>query len=126
MSVRLVPELRAPSPILLAWVGALLLFIMVSLYSPGFASPAHIGTLVIIAAFTGIAAIGQTLVIVGGGIDLSVPWIMNSAAMLVTGFAHGQDLPLLWAVPVILLAGCLVGAINGAGIALLRVPPIVM
>lgn len=114
------------SPITLAYAAALLLFVLVNLYSPGFANPAHVATLVIVASFIGIVAIGQTTVIVGGGIDLSVPWIMNSAAMLVTGLAHGQNLPLLWAVPLILVAGCAVGVVNGVGIALLRVPPIVM
>jgi ribose transport system permease protein len=83
-------------------------------------------TLVTLASFIGIVAIGQTLVIVGGGIDLSVPWILNSAAILVTALAHGQNWPLVWIVPLILLFGCAVGAINGVGIALLRVPPIVM
>jgi ribose transport system permease protein len=122
----LLQRLRSPSPILLAYAGTLLLFALVSIYSPGFASPSHVGTLIIVASFTGIVAIGQTMVIIGGGIDLSVPWIMNSAAMLVTGFAHGQNLPLLWAIPVILVVGALVGVVNGVGIALLRVPPIVM
>jgi ribose transport system permease protein len=114
------------SPTLLAYAGALILFLLVSLYSPGFAAPAHIATLVIVASFIGIVAIGQTMVIIGGGIDLSVPWIMNSAAMLVTAFGHGQSLPLLWAVPAILLAGAAVGIVNGAGVALLNMPPIVM
>jgi ribose transport system permease protein len=118
--------LRSPSPILLAYAAALLLFVLVSLYSPGFANPGHVGTLVTLAAFIGIVAIGQTVVIVGGGIDLSVPWIMNSAAILVTALAHGQNLPLIWIVPLILVAGCAVGIINGIGIALLRVPSIVM
>jgi ribose transport system permease protein len=119
-------KLHAPSPILLAYLAALLLFALVSLYSPGFANPAHVATLVTLAAFTGIVAVGQTVVIVGGGIDLSVPWILNSAAILVTALSHGQDLPLLWIIPFILIAGCVVGVINGVGIALLRVPPIVM
>ncbi|MEO6012557.1 MAG: ABC transporter permease [Devosia sp.] len=118
--------LTSPSPILLAYAAALLLFVLVSLYSPGFANPAHVATLITLAAFTGIVAIGQTTVIIGGGIDLSVPWIMNSAAILVTALAHGQNLPLLWIVPLILMVGCTVGIINGVGIALLRVPPIVM
>jgi ribose transport system permease protein len=118
--------LKAPSPTLLAYAAALLLFVMVSLYSPGFANPAHVATLVTLAAFIGIVAIGQTVVIIGGGIDLSVPWIMNSAAILVTALAHGQNLPLLWIVPLVLLCGCAVGIINGIGIAFLRVPPIVM
>lgn len=118
--------LTSPSPILLAYAAALLLFGLVSLYSPGFANPAHVATLITLAAFTGIVAIGQTTVIVGGGIDLSVPWIMNSAAILATALAHGQNLPLLWVVPLILILGCAVGVVNGIGIALLRVPPIVM
>lgn len=116
----------SPSPILLAYVAAVLLFAVVSLYSPGFANPAHVATLITLASFIGIVAIGQTVVIVGGGIDLSVPWILNSAAMLVTGLAHGQAWPLIWIVPLILVLGCAVGVINGIGIALLRVPPIVM
>ena len=122
----LVAMLRSPSPILLAYASALLLFTLVSLYSPGFASPAHVITLLIVAAFTGIVALGQTMVIVGGGIDLSVPWVLNSAAILVTAFAGGSDAALLWAVPLILAGGGLIGALNGAAIALLRIPPIVM
>jgi ribose transport system permease protein len=118
--------LTSPSPILLSYFAALLLFVAVSLYSPGFANPAHVATLVTLAAFIGIVAIGQTVVIIGGGIDLSVPWVMNSAAILVTALAHGQNLPLIWIVPLILAMGCAIGAVNGAGIALLRVPPIVM
>ena len=97
-----------------------------SLYSPGFANPAHVATLLTLAAFTGIVAMGQTVVIVGGGIDLSVPSILTSAAILVTALCRGQDLPLIWIIPVILVAGCAVGVVNGIGIALLRVPPIVM
>jgi ribose transport system permease protein len=116
----------SPSPTLLAYAAAALLFVLVSLYSPGFANPAHVATLVTLAAFIGIVAIGQTIVIIGGGIDLSVPWIMNSAAILVTALAHGQSWRLIWIVPLILVAGFLVGAVNGIGIALLRVPPIVM
>jgi ribose transport system permease protein len=119
-------RLTAPSPILLSYAAAFLLFVLVSLYSPGFANPSHVATLITVAAFIGIVAIGQTMVIIGGGIDLSVPWIMNSAAILVTALAHGQNWPLLWIVPLVLLIGCAVGVVNGIGIALLRVPPIVM
>ena len=111
---------------LLAYLGALLLFTLTSLYSPGFAAPSHLRTLAVVSAFTGIVALGQTLVIVGGGIDLSVPWVLNSAAILVTLFAGGANAPLVWAVPVVLAAGALVGAVNGVGIAWLGVPAIIM
>ena len=109
-----------------AWLAAATLFLAVSLISPGFASPAHVGTLIIGASFIGIVAIGQTFVIIGGGIDLSVPWTLNAAAMLVTALTRSDDAALVWAVPLILLGGAAVGAINGAGIARLGIPPIVM
>jgi ribose transport system permease protein len=122
----LIANLRSPSPILLAYAGTLLLFLLISLYSPGFASPSHVSTLIVVASFTGIVAIGQTMVIVGGGIDLSVPWMLNCAAVATTAITKSHDSTLLWAVPLILVSSAVVGAVNGAGIALLRVPPIVM
>ena len=52
--------------------------------------------------------------------------MLNCAAVLMTALARGQDGPLLWIVPLILLGGARSGSVNGIGIALLRVPPIVM
>ena len=119
-------HLRSPGPILLSYTGLVVLFVLISVFSPGFADPNHVTTLLIVAAFTGIAAIGQTIVIVGGGIDLSVPWTLNCAAVLLTALARGQDGPVVWIIPLILLGGVFVGIVNGVGIAILRVPPIVM
>jgi ribose transport system permease protein len=123
---RILRHVRAPGPILLSYLGLVVLFGLISVFSHGFADPNHVTTLLIVAAFTGIAAIGQTIVIMGGGIDLSVPWTLNCAAVLLTALARGQDGPLVWLVPLILLGGVLVGIVNGVGIALMRVPPIVM
>ena len=119
-------RLRSPGPILLSYIGLAVLFLLISLFSPGFADPNHVTTLLIVASFTGIVAIGQTVVITGGGIDLSVPWTLNCAAVLLTALARGEDGPLIWIIPVILFGGVLVGIVNGVGIAILRVPPIVM
>jgi ribose transport system permease protein len=111
---------------LLAYAGALLIFALTSVYSPGFAAPSHLRSLIVVSAFTGIVAVGQTLVIIGGGIDLSVPCVLNSAAILVTLIADGANGPLIWAVPAIVAGGALVGAVNGAGIAWAGIPPIIM
>jgi ribose transport system permease protein len=81
---------------------------------------------VVLAAFVGIVGVGQTFVIIGGGIDLSLPWVLNCAAILTTMLANGQDMPLAWIVPLMLAAGAAVGFINGAGVALFGVPPIIM
>ncbi len=119
-------RLRPYRSTLLAYAGALLLFTLTSAYSPGFAAPSHLRSLIVVSAFTGIVAVGQTLVIIGGGIDLSVPWVLNSAAILVTLLAGGADRPLLWAAPAMLAGGALVGALNGVGIAWAGIPPIIM
>jgi ribose transport system permease protein len=112
--------------ILLAYLGMIVLLFVTSFFSPGFLAGGHLRTLSVLAAFIGIVALGQTFVIIGGGIDLSVPWVLNCAAILVTMVAQGQNPPLLHAVPLVLLAGAFVGAINGAGVALFGVPPIIM
>ncbi|MBN8998988.1 MAG: ABC transporter permease [Rhizobiales bacterium] len=112
--------------ILLAYVGMLVLLGITALFSPGFLSGSNLRSSLVLAAFVGIVALGQTFVVIGGGIDLSVPWVLNSAAIMVTVLCGGQDLPLLWAAPVLLAAGAAIGAVNGIGVALFGVPAIIM
>ncbi len=120
------PFMARHRAILLAYLGMIVLLLLTSFFSPGFLAGSHLRTLSVLAAFIGIVALGQTFVIIGGGIDLSVPWVLNCAAILMTLVARGQNAPLLYAMPLILFAGALVGAVNGAGIALFGVPPIIM
>jgi ribose transport system permease protein len=112
--------------ILLAYAGALAIFAVTSIFSPGFASENHVRVLLIEASFIGIVALGQTFVILGGGIDLTVPWTLNGAAILVSLFADGHNGPLVWAIPLVLALGAGVGLVNGLGIAILGINPIIM
>jgi ribose transport system permease protein len=112
--------------IFLAYGALILLVAVTSFFSPGFLSESSLRSTVILAAFVGIAALGQSFVIFGAGIDLSIPWVLNAAAIIVTFCCRGQNGALIWAVPLVLAAGALVGLINGVGIAILRVPAIIM
>jgi ribose transport system permease protein len=112
--------------ILLAYAGATAIFVVTSIFSPGFASENHVRVLLIEASFIGIVAIGQTFVIIGGGIDLTVPWTLNGAAILVSLFADDANGPLVWAIPLVLALGAGVGLVNGVGIAILGINPIIM
>ncbi len=112
--------------IVLAYAGMLALLLVTAVISPGFLSGSNMRSIVVLAAFLGIAALGQTFVIIGGGIDLSLPWVLNSAAILMTLLTGGQDFALLWVVPLVLGAGMLAGLVNGVGVAVAGVPPIVM
>jgi len=112
--------------IVLAYIGMVVLLLVTALFSPGFLSETNLRSTVVLAAFVGIVALGQTFVIIGGGIDLSIPWVLNSAAILMTLLCGGHDLPLIWVAPLILAAGAGIGLINGIGVAIFGVPPIIM
>jgi ribose transport system permease protein len=112
--------------IVLAYAGALVLFGVTSAFSHGFASANHVRVLLIQASFIGLVALGQSFVILGGGIDLSVPWVLNGSAILLTRFANGHDGPLVWAIPLLLAMGAAIGLLNGVGIAALGISPIIM
>ena len=55
-----------------------------------------------------------------------MPWTIALSGILFAGFLSGQDAPLLWALPLVLALGCLIGAVNGFGITMLGISPIVM
>ncbi len=112
--------------ILLAYAGVAVLLLITALFSPGFLAPSNLRSTLVLAAFVGIVAFGQTFVIIGGGIDLSIPWVLNCAALLLTLMAGGQDVALIWAIPLLLAGGAAIGFVNGAGVALFGVPPIIM
>ena len=73
----------------------------------------------------GVLALGETMVIVGGGIDLSVAPILGLAALVVGMLANNQGLPIGLAVPVSVAIGLVLGAVNGALVVVARLPPIV-
>ena len=112
--------------IVLAYVAMVALLLITALFSPGFLSESNLRSTVVLAAFVGIVGLGQTFVIIGGGIDLSLPWVLNCAAIIMTLLANGQDMPLLWVAPLVLAGGAAIGLVNGIGVAAFGVPPIIM
>ena len=74
----------------------------------------------------GLVAAGQTFVILVGGIDLSVPWVLNAAAIVMIAQASGSNGQLWLGIVVALAIGLAFGVVNGLGIALLGVPAVVM
>lgn len=112
--------------ILYGFGAAILIFVVGGLLEPGFASLASIRTILVIASFIGFVAAGQTFVVLVGGIDLSVPWVLNSAGILLVTSSLGRDSRALYAVALTLGLGLLVGLVNGLGIAYLAVPAVVM
>jgi ribose transport system permease protein len=110
---------------IVALILLLLIFIAsVELMKPGTVNTVWLSNTLLFAAPLGILAAGQTMVMLTGGIDLSVVSVSMGSAFLMTTTAlkFGN----LTAVAIGLGLGLVVGAINGVGIALLGVQPLVM
>ncbi len=116
------------NPTLIALLLAVVLFIIGGLVHPGFANYFLAINILRLASFLGIVAAGQTLVIISGGegIDLSVGSVITLGAILVYQISNGNNAMVLPALIIALAVGAAIGAINGLGITLLRIPPLVM
>lgn len=116
-------------PVLL--VGAILFF---ALNEPRFMSSLNIFNVARQSTFLIIIAMGQMIVLLTAGLDLSVGAVVGFAGVvtallvkpLAAAFPDFFLLPLVISVTVGIAAGMLVGLINGIGVALLKVPPFMM
>ncbi len=86
----------------------------------------YYNSLLVLSSFLLILALGQGTVILTGGLDLSVPWTIGLCGILLTGLVNGHDGPLFYALPLVLAVGALIGAVNGVGVAVVGLSPIVM
>ena len=77
------------------------------------------------AAINTVLATGMTLVILTGGIDLSVGSILAVAAVAGLQVSQVSGLELAW-LPVAVVTGLVFGLLNGALIAFLRLPPFIV
>jgi ribose transport system permease protein len=112
--------------IVYAYLAAILLFVVGEIVHPGFAGPGSVAAILTVASFVGLVAAGQTFVVLIGGIDLSVPWVLNGAAILLVTSSLGENGRSLYALALTLGMGAAAGLVNGFIIAFLGVPAVVM
>ncbi|MCO5223237.1 MAG: ABC transporter permease [Thermomicrobiales bacterium] len=111
-------------PVILTFIVLLLLWGFSIYRNEGFRTVNYSMLTLRTAAFLGIVAAGQTLVILMGGIDLSV-----AAVITMTGVICGNLMTQIGqagGILVTLLIAILVGVCNGLGVTVLRLPPLVM
>lgn len=94
--------------------------------APGFASSNNILQLLKLASFLGLVAMGQTIVMLVGGIDLSIAWVLTGSAVVFTTISQGQEANTPLAIAAALAVGIATGLVNGFGIVKLKISPIVM
>ncbi|MDD4622696.1 MAG: ABC transporter permease [Kiritimatiellae bacterium] len=96
-----------------------------TLLLPHFIGVANLTNVVRQVSINGILAVGVTLVLLTGGVDLSLGSVVALAGVTAAHLAHPGDYPA--AVPVLagVAAGAACGAVNGLLVALCRVPPFI-
>lgn len=96
-----------------------------SIANPNFATLPNMRTILIAAAPFALIALGQTLVILTGGIDLSVGSIVALSAMSGAATVVGHPERMLLGAAVAILVGLLAGLVSGLVVAYVNVPPFV-
>lgn len=103
-------------------VAVVAIFALFAWASPFFASTFNLLNLLRESSELGIVCLGATLVLLIGRLDLSVGAVMAMSALLVIVGFKTLDLPWPLLIPVALLFGLAMGAINGVFTALIGVP----
>ncbi len=115
---------RAVAP-LTAFASMIVLYLIGIATISGFASLRTIDAVLILSAFLGIASVGETAVILLGGIDLSIPFVMDMANVL-SAQLNQSGWPFVAAAIAAVVVGGLVGALNGWLSSRLRVHPLIV
>ena len=112
------PQMRSVEPILVAVIAFFVLF------APSFATVGNIGSIAGASAVIAVAAAGETLVLIVGGIDLSVAAIIGCSAVLSAG-VMGGDGGGIEGLVVALGVGAVFGLVNGVAIGGVGLTPFV-
>ncbi|GAA3288158.1 ABC transporter permease [Dactylosporangium vinaceum] len=100
--------------------------VVFSLINPRFAAPNSLSLVLQQVAVIGALAVGQTLVILTAGIDLSVGAITILAMMLSAKLAEGNGVPGFLAVLAGIAVGLVAGLLNGALVTRIGLPPFIV
>lgn len=111
--------------VLAAIVLALVLQLVGSILIDGYSSEFTIRSMLVLASLLGVASIGQTLVVLLGGIDLSTPFVIGFANV-VAAQLYGDAMNFALVCAIVGVLALAIGAINGALSSSLAVHPLIV
>jgi ribose transport system permease protein len=109
-----------------SFIGLIVLVALTLFLNPGLGVGKYLQSMLVLTSFFAVLALGQGAVVISGGLDLSVPFTITLAGVVLTGITNGSNLAGIGAVPLVLALGAVIGAVNGVGIAVLRISPLIM
>jgi len=101
------------------------LLVVVGVTSPAFLQAQNVQDVLVNSSYTAVAAIGMTMVIIAGGIDISIGSIL-AVCCISAGHAAKAGLPVPAVAFLSVLIGGLLGAVNGSLVAFARIPAIIV
>jgi ribose transport system permease protein len=120
-------RLRGVDPAVAIAFGCIILLLLGgSLYSSNFLSPEYLLQQLKVASFLGVIATGMMAVILLGQIDLSVPWVVTTGAMMACAATAYGTTGAIFAIPFGILCGAAIGLVNGIAVAYLRIPSMII
>ncbi len=117
------------NPYLPAILGILALMILGQTVTSGFLSMNNISSILMTTAILTMASIGQAAVVISGdsGLDMSVGAVMSLTALFGPMIVLGSGMASLFVmIPAVLLIGWCVGLLNGLGVQVIKIVPLVM
>lgn len=118
-----VRALVAENPTLVLLVVLAILVLVTGIVEPNYLSAGGLRSTLLQAAPLGILAGAQTILLLSGGIDLSLTMIATASAYVA---ANQSPQGAAVAIPLGLLVGLILGSANGVGVAVFRVNPLIM
>jgi len=108
------------------WIATVVLLIVALSIAPNTLSRASFTAVLPLTSFLVFVALGQMLVIMTGGIDLSVPGTMTLAAFITVGVAKGADERIAIAILTALAVSALIGLVNGILIGVIKLNALIV
>ncbi|HEY1775635.1 MAG TPA: ATP-binding cassette domain-containing protein [Solirubrobacteraceae bacterium] len=109
------------------WLAVGLLFIVAAIIAPETLTSASFNSGVLpLMTFVAIAAIGEMLVVMTGGIDLSMAGTITLVGALLVGVSHGSNHDIVSAIVICLLWAALIGFTNGTLVAIVGLNPLIV
>jgi ribose transport system permease protein len=118
--------LRRHATLLIVYGLILVLGVYASLSSHNFLTERNVFNVLRTAAFLGTLAIGETLVIISGGIDLSVGSVIKLSVLTSAILMNGKPENIAVAIVGALALGAMVGLVNGLLITKVRIAPFIV
>jgi ribose transport system permease protein len=104
---------------------ALALHAVGSILIENYSNEFSIRSMLVLATLLAVASVGQTIVVILGGIDLSIPFVIGFANV-VAAQLYGDHWDFTLVCLIVALLACLIGAANGALSSLLDIHPLIV